>query len=173
MDFEIRSNRGKAQECKHLCSERAAYFQLAAQDLVRPLTRDQGSELAAHHAFTSDTAIPVYFCDPGKNWQHGSDETPNCLLRQHFSKGTDLTGHPREYLDTIAAPLNAKPRKVLNWATPAELLAQLGSTKLPLLIRIERLLSCAFVDGWWAAVATLLCGCVVRNPGGTAVAMSR
>jgi len=47
------------------------------------------------------------------------------LLRQYFPKGTDLSVHSAEEVAAVAAPLNARTRKTLDWKTPAEALDQL------------------------------------------------
>ena len=77
---------------------------------------------------TIEADLPVYFCDPHSPWQRSTNETTNGLLRQYFPKGTDLSVHGPEELDRVAAGLNGRPPKTLDWKTPAEALAALLST---------------------------------------------
>lgn len=92
---------------------------------AKTLTWDRGVEMARHADITAATGINVYFADPRCPQQRPSNENTNGLLREYMPKGTDLSVHTRANLDTIAEELNNRPRKRLDFLTPAEVFAKL------------------------------------------------
>ena len=94
------------------------------RELYKSLTWDRGKEMADHERFSLDTNITVYFCDPQSPWQRGSNENTNGLLRQYFPKGMDLSNVHQNRLNAVARRLNERPRKTLEYRTPAERFAQ-------------------------------------------------
>jgi transposase, IS30 family len=94
----------------------------------KSLTWDQGIEMRNHAEIKVATGLKIYFCDPAKPWQRGSNENTNGLLRQYFPKGTDLSQHGAAYLDFVAAQMNRRPRETLGWLRPAQALGRLFSS---------------------------------------------
>jgi IS30 family transposase len=93
-------------------------------ELYKSLTWDNGGELADHQRFSIETDVEVYFCDPHSPWQRGSNENTNRLLRQYLPKGKDLAPLSQAQLNRIARELNERPRKTLDFETPAERFSQ-------------------------------------------------
>jgi IS30 family transposase len=76
--------------------------------------------MADHKRFTLAAQIQVYFCDPQNPWQRGSNENTNGLLRRYLPKGLDLSTYSQAKLNEVARRLNERPRKTLDYETPAQ-----------------------------------------------------
>ena len=87
------------------------------------LTWDQGSEMARHDLVAELFSEGVFFANPGSPWMRGTNENTNGLVRQYLPKGTDLRIHTADALREIETKINTRPRKTLNWQTPAAVLA--------------------------------------------------
>jgi len=94
------------------------------QELYKSLTWDRGKEMADHKRFTLATDIQVFFCDPQNPWQRGTNENTNGLLRQYLPKGIDVSTYSQAKLNAVARRLNERPRKKLDFRTPAEMFNQ-------------------------------------------------
>ena len=98
--------------------------------LWKSLTWDRGSEMGRHAEISIATGLDIYFCDPAKPWQRGSNENTNGLLRQYFPKRTDLSNFTADELDYVSWEMNQRPRQTLGWDTPAQALDKLLSASL-------------------------------------------
>lgn len=94
------------------------------EQLRQSLTWDQGAEMSQHARLRLDSGLQIFFCDPHSPWQRATNENTNGLLRQYFPKGTDLGAVSVNDLTAVAFTLNTRPRKTLDWRTPAEALEQ-------------------------------------------------
>ncbi len=101
-----------------------ARFQRLPMSLRRTLTYDRGAEMAEYERLAQRIQLQVYFCDPHSPWQRGTNENTNGLLRQYFPKRMDLSEVSLAELRRVQRLLNARPRKILNWATPEEVFKQ-------------------------------------------------
>lgn len=87
--------------------------------LKRTLTWDQGVEMARHRDLATTTGVEIYFAERSSPWQRGANENYNGLLRQYFPKGTDLSVHSAAHVAAVMHELNTRPRKGLDYDTPA------------------------------------------------------
>ena len=92
--------------------------------LRRPLTRDQGTEMAAHARFRVATGVPVSFRAPHRPGQPGSNQNTHGPLRPNFPRSTDVNAGTQSHLDAVAAELNDRPRPTLEWKSPCQALDQ-------------------------------------------------
>ena len=81
---------------------------------------DNGVEFASHHEIESTLSTKVYFAEPHKPWQRGTNETTIDILRFFFPKGSDFTRVTQKDVDKAVEIINNRPKKVLGWKTPAE-----------------------------------------------------
>lgn len=87
---------------------------------VKTITLDNGSEFANHVAVGRAVSADIYFCGPYCSGQRGSNENTNGLIRQYFPKGTDFRQVTDAELRRVVRKLNDRPRKRLDYRTPAQ-----------------------------------------------------
>lgn len=100
----------------------ARAFRSIPRELKKTLTYDQGKEMLEHKRFTIDTGIQVYFAHPGSPWERGTNENTNGLVRQYFPKGTDFSKVSRYQIKHAQRRLNDRPRAVLHYEKPDEVI---------------------------------------------------
>lgn len=88
---------------------------------VKSISLDNGSEFSEFKAMEKELKTKVYFAEPHKPWQRGTNENTNDLLRFFFPKGFDFHSITQADLDYVVDLINNRPRKCLGWHTPAEL----------------------------------------------------
>lgn len=118
------------------CFERL--FDEVPKELRKSLTYDRGTEMARHRALTRRTGVRVFFADPYAPWQRGSNENANGLIRQYLPKGTDLSLWSQDELDRIADLLNHRPRKVLAFKTPLEVMDEIMAETAGKILKAKR-----------------------------------
>jgi IS30 family transposase len=87
----------------------------------KTLTYDNGLEMANHKWLTEKTGIDVYFAHPYSSWERGTNENTNGLIRRDLPKGTNFNDISLEQLKLIQEKLNNRPRKVIGYRTPNEM----------------------------------------------------
>ena len=118
---------------KDAVSVRKAYaraFRSVPSELKKTLTYDQGKEMLGHKRFTVDTGIQVYFAHPGSPWERGTNENTNGLVRQYFPKGTDFSRVSRYQIKRAERRLNNRPRAVLSYDKPNEVINRIVALKV-------------------------------------------
>ena len=91
--------------------------------LKKTITWDQGTEMAAHAAFTVKSGCPVFFCDPHSPWQRPSNENTNGLVRDFYPKGTNFNALSDDELAQTQQLLNIRPRAIHGYRSPAAMMA--------------------------------------------------
>lgn len=120
-------------QAKDAGSVRKAYakeLRILPKEIIKTLTYDQGKEMSEHKQFTIDTGIQVYFAHPGSPWERGTNENTNGLIRQYFPKGTEFDKVSRREIKRVQRELNDRPRAMLHYKKPDEVINQLVALKV-------------------------------------------
>ena len=96
---------------------------------VKSVSLDNGSEFSEFRKLEEQLHSLVYFAEPHKPWQRGTNENTNDIIRFFFPKGFDFRSVTHEHIQFVESLINNRPRKCLGWNTPAEILD--GCVALP------------------------------------------
>ncbi len=87
---------------------------------VHSISLDNGTEFAEFRQLEKDLNTLIYFAEPHKPWQRGTNENTNDIIRFYFAKGFDFRTVTQEDIQFVEDEINNRPRKCLNWNTPFE-----------------------------------------------------
>jgi len=120
----------KAKDATSVRNAYAKALRSLPREITKTLTYDQGKEMSEHKQFTIDTGITIYFAHPGSPWERGTNENTNGLLRQYFPKGTEFNKVSTREIKRVQRELNDRPRAVLQWQKPTEVINHLVALKV-------------------------------------------
>lgn len=86
----------------------------------KTLTVDNGKEFSQHEKIIEKTKVNVYFADPYRSCQRGSNENLNGIIRRYFPKGTNFDDISDDQIKALETKINLLPKACLNWRTPYE-----------------------------------------------------
>lgn len=92
------------------------------QKLRKSMTYDNGIEMAKHQLITQKTGMKIFFAHPYSSWERGTNENTNGIIRRDLPKGTDFNLIDEAFLLKLEQKLNNKPRKIIGYKTPKEVL---------------------------------------------------
>nr|WP_239250713.1 IS30 family transposase [Candidatus Nitrotoga sp. M5] len=109
------------------------------KDKCHSITFDNGKEFAEHEKMAVELKADIYFANPNHSWERGLNENSNGLLRQYFPKSMKLADITEEQVQEAVERINHRPRKVLGFRTPHEVLfgVELRYTKQPLAVALR------------------------------------
>ena len=87
---------------------------------VKSISLDNGSEFSEFRKLEEHLHTLVYFAEPHKPWQRGTNENTNDIVRFFFPKGFDFRTVTDDDIQFVEDLINNRPRKCLGWKTPAE-----------------------------------------------------
>ena len=109
----------------------AAATEKAIVQLLKPyrphaltITFDNGKEFTKHEGIARQVHTEVYFAHPYASWERGTNENTNGLIRQYFPKGSDFSIISADQIAFVRERLNQRPRKCLDFKTPAMVFSQ-------------------------------------------------
>ena len=91
---------------------------------VRSVSLDNGPEFSEFRKIEESLSTLVYFAEPHKPWQRGTNENTNDIVRFFFPKGFDFRTVNDADVQFVEDLINNRPRKCLGWKTPAEILEE-------------------------------------------------
>ena len=113
--------RGLAELTRKKTQER---FDKIPRNKKYTITYDNGTTFSEHQKTEEDTKINIYFANPYHSWERGCNENFNGLLRQFFPKKSSFAKIEQETIEKAVKLINNRPRKRLNYKTPAEVFRQ-------------------------------------------------
>ncbi len=109
----------KADEVAKMFSKKLNQLQKIVK---KSMTYDNGIEMTRREKITKKTDIKIYFARPYSSWQRGTNENTNGLIRRYLPKGRDFNKIDERSLRIIQEKLNNRPRKIVGFKTPQEMM---------------------------------------------------
>ena len=112
------------RKSKTVTQQFAKLLNTLPKNIRKTMTYDNGIEMANHKWLSNNTGMDIYFANPYSSWERGTNENTNGLIRRFFPKGTDFNKITIEQLKQAQFALNNRPRKILGYKTPNEIMNQ-------------------------------------------------